>query len=177
MDRHLSLDQSDGPTNRQIDIVIFGASMAKKNPWSPNIIVWNKDNHFTNKKYVASSHHPYVPFQNHMLRFRGHVVIWQKCGCFSSVFCCPIFSSACWWMKMISESKANDATFDFPARMWHWNNVKAIRVMRWHWDSTLPHLSLFVYFVLCSHQPPPFISLAYIFLSNKQQEGHTIIRS
>lgn len=94
---------------------------------------------------------------------------------FSSVFCHPI-SSVCWWIEMISESKVNDAASDFPAWMWHWNNVKAIWVMRWQWDPTSPHLFLFVCFVLCSHRPLLFISLSEILLSRKQEQGHLIIR-
>lgn len=82
---------------------------------------------------------------------------------FSSLFCHPIFSSVCWWIEMFSESKVNDAASGFPAWMWHWNNVKAIWVMRWQWEPTSPHLFLFVCFVLCSHRPLLFISLFFKF--------------
>lgn len=51
-------------------------------------------------------------------------------------------------MEMIRQHNADDA-------MLHWNNVKAIRVMRWHWGSTPLHLSLFVWFS-SSHQNRAF---------------------
>ena len=70
---------------------------------------------------------------------------WNWCRTVVSV---SVVQGLCWWMEMICESKANVALTDFSAWMWHWNNAKAIRVMRWHGAPSPPHHPLLI---VCIH--------------------------
>lgn len=59
-----------------------------------------------------------------------------------------------WWWKIVKmwNSKVSDAQADFPAWMWHWNNVKAIRVMRWR---RCPGYLIYLY--LATYSPHEYV--------------------